>query len=331
MSRRKGFTLIELLVVVAIIALLISILLPSLARAREIAKRAVCASNLRSIGQAIKVYANDNQDYFPTGIYKEPNSVVTTNYNVVSFWKQMGAQLTGTFTAGSGQGAGIDTSKVHPSRSLFLLVIEGSCTAKSFLCPSAGDTEDDMRNGTGANQTACQPGVNRFDFKGYPYCSFGYQLPFGPRARPTELLDTRMALMADKGPYFQSGSNTTVGNTPVTLDTYGTDPLGSYYSGGQGIVLPNAGTADLVLRADNDRWRPYNSRNHASEGENVLYVDSHVEFSKKPITGCNYDNIYTVQGKGSYNANYTLIDSLLGAVPKDQLAPMTQTDSVIVP
>ena len=71
MSRRKGFTLIELLVVVAIIALLISILLPSLAH-REITKRAVCASNLRGMGQAVKVYANDNSDWYPCTMFAQP-------------------------------------------------------------------------------------------------------------------------------------------------------------------------------------------------------------------------------------------------------------------
>ena len=64
-GRKKSFTLIELLVVVAIIAVLVSILLPALSSAREHAKRIVCQSHLKAIDLGFDFYAQDNDDYFP--------------------------------------------------------------------------------------------------------------------------------------------------------------------------------------------------------------------------------------------------------------------------
>lgn len=61
----SGFTLIELLVVIAIISLLVSILLPSLNRAKDLARRAMCASNLRNCGTSLFLYAGDNGGTLP--------------------------------------------------------------------------------------------------------------------------------------------------------------------------------------------------------------------------------------------------------------------------
>jgi len=116
-----AFTLIELLVVIAIIAILAAILLPSLGRARELARGSTCLSNLHNIGTAIQMYIADNDSLFPTCytyVNGESSSFKSGLYSKAGYWHWTSALEPELYEGSNNPGSTLPR------------------TSKQFVCPS---------------------------------------------------------------------------------------------------------------------------------------------------------------------------------------------------
>ncbi len=271
---RSGFTLIELLVVVAIIALLISILLPSLARARELAKRTTCAANLSGIGKGLFTYAADGNQGMPIAAHKSDSDTNPQTADV-DYTKMIGVGRGQANLPAAGESNDTITT-LSTARNLWTLVRASGSTAGSFICPSTDDQKNDEDNpqdywdfGIG-NNTSWSKLADDTAAKHWRQVSYGYQVPYGSLGKPTNEGDQRAVLAADCGPY------------------------GAFIDGNK---QPDPGTPTIDATASPDDWRKWNSPNHGGmgdgEGQNVLYSDSHADWANKPTAGPAYDNIYT--------------------------------------
>jgi len=259
--KTKGFTLVELLVVIGIIALLISILLPSLNRARETANRVKCASNLRQVGQAMLLYANDNKGNLPRGFYSIiPNGAA----NGVWTWGSS-PNNSDVFTPGGTTPTVYGPSFNDITAAFFLLIRTQDISAQVFICPSSTNESD---NFGGGNNTA----LNKSNFTNVVRnLSYSLANPY-PNATAlaagykwTNTQDADFAMASDINPGTGSESSNVIAITTGSTST---------------------------------NMKLGNSINHNYEGQNVLYGDGHVEFQNNPFVGVGRDNIFVVGTSG---------------------------------
>ena len=254
--KRKGFTLVELLVVIAIIALLMGVLMPALARVRQIAYRMICGTNLSGIGKAMILYGNDNDEEYPVAGGR--NAVWPTGGpGVISDW-----DAEDEVDAFSNNDATITSS-------FFLLVKYADVSTKQFVCKGDSGAKA-FQFGYAVGTTTITDMTEVWDFGDEPgkYCSYSYHMPYGSYAIYVGS-NPGSPIAADRNPWFDKNATSHVGASAS-------------------VVAAPTCTDDIFSDPD-DKW---NSAAHQFDTQNVLYNDIHVGQEKRCNVGIEMDNIW---------------------------------------
>jgi prepilin-type N-terminal cleavage/methylation domain-containing protein/prepilin-type processing-associated H-X9-DG protein len=307
----KAFTLVELLVVISIMALLIALLLPALAHAKELANRAVCSSNLRTLVQSVDIYAQGNRGEYPAvpPPPPAPKGGYTFDQNQVNTAGNMGPTADSVVASIFSNNGNEDGS---PSACMWLLVLEGMAQPGNFICPSDPAV-------SGASLEVDPSDHLYFSDFGLPtgaISSFGYSLsysisfPWNYSSDGASVVggwwssryaNSDLPLCSDMAPY-SSGP----GSNPTDRDV--TEPLKNPYG-------------DFI----------FNSGNHAGAGQNVGFADGHVQWEKTPYCGEDQDNIWVRGGNPISGGGSTFGTGWVAGYPQMEMPNQPPFDVAMTP
>ncbi|MCL2649180.1 MAG: prepilin-type N-terminal cleavage/methylation domain-containing protein [Phycisphaerales bacterium] len=251
----KGFTLIELLVVVAIIALLVALLLPALAKAKEETKLVKCQSNLHAIGIGMATYNNQNNDLMPHGkSYFNVDAYPNRNCNPPVSYLRMGWAEALTADGSFRQNNNVDG--VIDNNGTWNIFAQG---IGIFKCPSFDYTNDTWRPDWGYGMAWCA--VSCFPFSEESYPSDFPPLPLPPSYN----------LWDPQYPFYSVRARDLNPSHIIVAD------------GNDGMALYGAAGSPAWTGATDDTGAPYGvfqrHKRGVSRGANYLFAGNHVEWS----------------------------------------------------